>query len=432
MRMRGPRLSPVLLAAGLLSGLSGVGQASGPQPATLTAFTGATLMNGTGVSPDAVIVVRNGRIERIGPAPRTPVPEGARVVDLKGRFVVPGLISTHAHVSDVQGAGPRAYTRENTLRQLGLFARYGITSVWSLGGERAPAFDARDAQATAELDRARIHVAGDVISAATPAEARRRVAAVAAREPDIIKIRVDDNLGTSPKMAPDVYRAVIDEAHTRGLRVAAHIFSLDDAKALLRAGVDMIAHSVRDAEIDDEFVALMRARDVPYCPTLTRELATFVYRSTPSFFSDPFFRAEADPALVARLSEPARQQAMRDSRTAQAYETALQVARRNVRRAVAAGLLVVMGTDSGAFPERFEGYFEHLELEMMVESGMTPAQALRAATGDAARAMRTPDVGTLAEGRWADLLVLDRNPLDDIRNTRAIASVWIAGHQVPR
>jgi imidazolonepropionase-like amidohydrolase len=430
-------MSGYLPAAGLTLALVWAVTSDGPAvlpQAGDVAFAGATVIDGTGGAPlaDAVVVVRGGRVAQVGPAASTPVPAGLSPVDLTGKYVVPGLISTHAHVSDVQGAGPRAYTAENTRRQLRLFARYGITTVWSLGGEQAPAFAAREAQDTPALDRARIHLAGDVITAATPDEARRRVAEVAAGKPDIIKIRVDDNLGTSPKMAPEVYRAVIDEAHRRGLRVAAHIFYLDDAKALLRAGVDMIAHSVRDRAIDDEFVALMKAGDVPYCPTLTRELATFVYRSTPDFFADPFFRTEADPALVARLQEPARQQAMRASRSAQQYEKALAIARDNVRRASDAGLLVVMGTDSGAFPERFEGYFEHLEMAMMVESGMTPAQALRSATADAARAMGTPDVGQIVPGRWADLLVLEADPLVDIRNTRRIASVWVAGNRVER
>jgi imidazolonepropionase-like amidohydrolase len=241
---------------------------------------------------------------------------------------------------------------------------------------------------------------------------------------------VDDNLGTGAKMPPEVYRAVIDEAHRLGLRVAAHIFYLVDAKALLRAGVDMIAHSVRDRDIDDEFVQLMKARDVPYVPTLTRELATFVYESTPQFFTDPLFLREADPAVVARLREPARQETTRTSASARAYKAALVVAKRNLKRAADAGVLIAMGTDSGAFPERFEGYFEHLEMAMMAEAGLTPAEILRAATVNAARALGVEVVGRLTPGSWADFVVLDRDPLEDIRHTRSIASVWIAGNQV--
>ena len=405
-----------------------------PAQEPVRAFTGARLVDPATarVTENATLLVRGGRIDAAGPGTSVRVPPGATTRDLGGQFVVPGLISVHVHVSDVHGDRPRAYTEENTLRQLGVFARYGITTVWSLDGERAPAFAARDSQNTPALGRTRLYIAGSAIVGKTADEARQMVATVAALKPDVIKIRVDDNLGATAKMSPEVYRAVIDEAHRRGLRVAAHVFYLDDAKDLLRAGVDVIAHSVRDKDIDDEFIASMKARNVPYCPTLTREVSTFVYESTPPFFSDPFFLREADPDVVARLRQPARQEAMRSSKTAQAYKAALAVARRNLARAANAGLLIAMGTDAGPFPERFQGYFEHLEMEMMVEAGMTPAQVLRAATVDAARTMKVEGVGELKPGAWADFVALERNPLEDIRYTRRIAGVWIAGNAVAR
>ena len=405
-----------------------------PRAASTIVLTGANIVfNGDdGVTGPATIVIEGGRVTAIGAPDRVPVPTAARVVDLGGHFVIPGLVSAHAHVSDVDALRPRAYTIANTLRQLGVFARYGITTVWSLGGEQRPAFEARDAQAVASLDRARIYLAGEIVTGSTPDEARAAVARVAATRPDVIKIRVDDNLGTTAKMAPGVYRAVIDEAHRRGLRVAVHIFYLDDAKDVLRAGADVIAHSVRDREVDDEFLSLMRERGAAYVPTLTREVSTFVFETTPAFFDDPFFTKEADRDLVVQLREPARQAAMRASGSAQRYKAGLDVALRNLKRVADAGLLVAMGTDSGAFPERFEGYFEHVELEMMVAAGLTPTQVLRAATSGAARAMRLDDVGTLRPGAWADLLVLTGNPLADIRHTRSIADVRIAGNVVPR
>lgn len=409
----------LVLTAGLMPGGSPMGA---QLQAGLVAVTGARLVD-LGATPritSGVILIKDGRIVHAGPTASVTVPNGARTVDLDGRFVAPGLISAHVHMSNTTPVDA----------QLGVFARYGITSVLSLGGEPASAFRTRTDQATPPLSRSRLFLAGDIITAATPDAARVDVARVAALTPDMIKIRVDDNLGTTQKMPPEVFRAVIDEAHRHGLRVAAHVFYLDDAKALLRAGVDMIAHSVRDRAIDAEFIALMKERTVPYCPTLTRELSTFVYESTPAFFEDPFFLREADPAVVARLKEPARQRAMEQSKSAQAYKAALVVAERNLKAAVDAGLLVVMGTDSGPFPERFQGYFEHLEMTMMVGAGLTPAQVLRSATVDAARAMRQAEVGTLAPGSWADFVVLDRNPLEDIRNTRTIHSVWIAGQRL--
>lgn len=421
-----------LLAVAFTSLGLAAGFAQTPSSA-VKAFTGARLINpGSAPVDGAVIVVRGGKVEAAGPARSVRIPKGAAVHDLSGKFVIPGLITAHAHISDVQGAGPRSYTAENTLRQLGVFARYGVTAVWSLGGEREPAFKIRDAQNTPALDHARLFLAGDVITAATPEQARAMVAKVAATRPDVIKVRVDDQLGTAVKMPPDVYGALIEEAHKRGLRVAVHIFALEDAKGVLRAGADFIAHSVRDREIDDEFIRLMKQRGAAYCPTLTRELSTFVYESTPAFFSDPFFLKEADAAVVARLREPGRQKEMRESKSARAYKAALPVANRNLKKAAAAGIPIAMGTDSGAFPERFEGYFEHVEMKMMAEAGLSPAQILRSATIDAARAMKVEGIGSIRRGAWADFVVLDRDPLADIANTSAISSVWIAGNPVRR
>ena len=136
--------------------------------------------------------------------------------------------------------------------------------------------------------------------------------------------------------------------------------------------------------------------------------------------------------MVAQLQEPQRQEAVRQSASARGYKAALVVARRNLKKAADAGLLIAMGTDAGAFANRFQGYFEHIEMEMMAESGLTPAQVLRAATRDAARALKVEGVGTLTPGAWADFVVLESDPLKDTRNTRRIASVWVAGNPVKR
>ena len=209
------------------------------------------------------------------------------------------------------------------LDQLRRYARYGVTTVVSLGDDRDEGFRVRDEQETAALDRARLYVAGPVVDATTPDAARAQVAALAARKPDWVKIRVDDTLGTTPKMAPAVYRAVIDEAHARGLRVAAHLFYLEDARGLLAAGVDLVAHSIRDAPVDAALVAELARRGTCLCPTLTRELSAFVYAEEPAFFADPFFLKEADPAVLAELRAPERRERVRANPASARYREAL-------------------------------------------------------------------------------------------------------------
>ncbi|HEY7513824.1 MAG TPA: amidohydrolase family protein [Vicinamibacteria bacterium] len=420
-------LGPVLVVASLTAR----GGATAPA-SRVRAFVGARLFDGSGRPPveKAVLVVEDGRFVAVGA--EVAVPKGAERVDLAGRFVLPGLVNAHGHVGETRGlrAGPELYTRENVLDHLRLYARYGVTTVVSLGGDRDEGFRVRDEQQTASLDRARLYVAGTVVDGATPEAARAQVETVAAKKPDWVKIRVDDNLGTTPKMTPEVYGAVIEEAHRRRLRVAAHLFYLEDARGLLEAGADFLAHSVRDREVDPPFVAELKRRGTCLSPTLMREVSTFVYAEEPDFFADPFFLKAADPAVVAELRTPERRERMRASPAAARYREALKVASRNLKALSDAGVPVAMGTDSGP-PARFQGYFEHRELQLMVEAGLTPAQALFAATGGAARCMGLADVGRIEPKAWADFLVLRSDPLADVRNTTTLESVWIAGQRLP-
>jgi len=416
--------------------------AAAPQQASVRAFVGATVIDGMPGAPiaRATIVVRDGRIVAIGP--RVDVPKHAAIVDLAGRTIVPGLINAHGHVGETVGlrSGPDLYSRDNVIAQLRLYARYGVTTVLSLGGDQTASFEFRNAQNVPTLDRARLFVAGPVLTPGTPEEAVAAVGRVAALRPDFVKIRVDDNLGTTSKMPESVYRAVIDAAHRQKLRVAAHVFYQADAKALLRAGVDLIAHSVRDVDVDDELVQLLKERSVCVCPTLTREVSTFIYETRPAFFDDPFFLREADtpsgggaPLLrevIEQLQDPKRQKAMRESSAAARYKVALETASRNLRKLVDSGVRVAFGTDSGP-PARFQGYFEHMELELMAKAGLTPQQILQSATSNAARCIGVGDIGTLKAGAWADFVVLKENPAADIRKMRTIESVYVAGNQVP-
>ena len=397
-----------------------------PTTALVQAWVGARIIDGTGkpAIEDATLVISGGRIEAVGKGVK--VPAGAERIDAKGKTIIPGLICAHGHVSD---AG-----------QFGVYLRDGITTILSLGGDKEFALREQSQKATPGT-APRLYVAGVIqdssaipgaVVVRTPDEARKSVDELIRNKPDIVKVRVDDMLGARPKMSPEVYQAVIDEAHKNGFRTAAHVVLLDDAKALVRAGVDYIAHSVRDREVDEEFISLMKKRNVFYSPTLTRELAVFTYAETPSFFTDPFFLKEADPAEIAKMKDPKRQEATRNDQGALWYKAHMAIAMRNLKTLSDAGIVIAAGTDSGGGPGRFQGYFEHLELEYETKAGLTPMQALVSATSGAAQALNvSKQVGTLEKGKLADFLVLSANPLDDIRNTRTIESVWIGGVRVP-
>ena len=399
-------------------------------PGGVKAFTGARVIDGTDRAPidNATIVVRGGKVVAVGPGASVTVPAGAERIALTGKHVIPGLVNAHGHVGNTVGMEQGKYSADNVLRDLRTYAAYGVTTVYSLGDDQEAGFKARDAQNVPTLDRARLYVAGPVLAPKTPDEARKQVGEVAAMKADIVKIRVDDNLGATQKMAPEIYKAVIDEAHKKNMRVAVHLFYLEDAKAVLDAGADFIAHSVRDVEVDDAVVAMLKRRDVCYCPTLMREVSTFVYESTPSWFSDPLFLKHADAKTLEQLKEPARQTAMKNSRSAQRYKAGLEVANRNLKKLTDAGIKIAMGTDTGP-PARFQGYFELMELEMMAKAGLTPKQVLASATRDAARCQKLNDVGTLEANKWADFVVLDADPLANISNTRKINAVYIAGNR---
>jgi imidazolonepropionase-like amidohydrolase len=424
-------LSVAVLVASLIAASTGP-VVRAQAPGAVKAFTGARVIDGTDRAPidNATILVRDGRVAAVGPAASVTVPAGAERVSLAGKTVIPGLINAHGHVGNTVGLEQGHYSADNVQRDLRTYASYGITTVFSLGDDQAAGFAARDSQRTPSLDRARLFVAGPVLAPKTVDEARKLVDEDAAMKVDIVKIRVDDNLGTTPKMAPEIYRAVIDEAHKKGLTVAVHLFYLDDAKAVLDAGADFIAHSVRDASVDDAFIAMLKRRNICYCPTLMREVSTFVYESTPAWFSDPLFLKHADAKSLETLKQPARQEQMRNSKSAQRYKAGLEVASRNLKKLSDAGVPIAMGTDTGP-PARFQGYFELMELELMAKAGLTPKQVLASATRDAARCMKLDrELGTLESNKWADFVALDADPLANIANVKKISAVYVAGNVV--
>jgi imidazolonepropionase-like amidohydrolase len=242
---------------------------------------------------------------------------------------------------------------------------------------------------------------------------------------------VDDNLGAIEKMSRDALTAAMEVAKAAGVPVATHIFYMDDAAMMLGMGTSLIAHSVRDQQVSDEFVQTMLDSGVCYVPTLVREVSTFVYGERPSFFDDPFFLEAAKQSQIDRVSDPEFMERMATSPTAATYREALKQAQDNLRIMIGAGVPVAFGTDSGP-AGRFPGYFEHMEFNLMSEAGLTAREILLSATSVAASCLQLDDVGTLEPGKWADFVVIEQNPLADVNALHSIKGVYVAGNPVAR
>ncbi len=401
-----------------------------PQPGIgAIAYTGAEIWDGTGsaLQQGMVLVARDGRIEGL----MADVPAGAEIVDLSGRFIVPGFVNAHGHVS---GRWADDSVRDATSRVRGdleLYARYGVTTILSLGGAPAETLAIRDAQASPSLAHARVFVAGQVVAGNTADQASAVALANLENGVDWLKLRVDDNLGTGTKMPWAAVQVAMNAAKASEVPVATHIFYMEDAYRLLNMGTGLIAHSVRDREVSDEFVQAMLDTGVCYVPTLVREVSTFVYAERPDWFDDPFFLEAAKQSEIDRVSQAEFRAQVAASPTAAGYRNALGQAQDNLRILVGSGVPIAFGTDSGP-AGRFPGYFEHMEFDLMAEAGLTSREILMSATSVAAQCLDLDDVGTLEAGKWADFVVLRENPINDIRAARSIDAVYIAGNSVAR
>lgn len=420
---------------------------------TQTVFNHARLIDGTGrpAMEDATVVVERGHIVAAGKVYPATAPD-AQVIDCAGQTIMPALISDHSHVGLVKDGkvSPDNYTAENITAVLKRYEAYGVTTVLSLGVNKDLLYELRAAQRAGQLAGAEVFSADHGIGVAnaappipggmdqiarpqTPAEARQVVREMAARKADIIKVWVDDFFGSvEPKMPPEIYAAVIDEAHQQGLRVAAHVFHLDDAKQLLRDGLDVVAHSVRDAEVDAEFIELMKRNHAAYIPTLELDEAQYVFAEHPVWMESVAFRTAAEPKLLETWLSPEYAQKMQANPLTPKNRAAHAMAMRNVKTLHAAGVLIGFGTDSGATPARLPGWAEHRELQLLVEAGLQPMEAIVCATRNAAVVLLGPEAnrGTLEPGRRADFIVLAGNPLEDIRNTTKLVAIYHGGVRV--
>jgi imidazolonepropionase-like amidohydrolase len=414
-----PSRPSVAVPALLLSTLVVVSACGGsppaePQPVTsdAIAYEGARLIIGDGeVIENGTLVVERDRLLAVGSADTVDVPDGAVRIDLAGRTVMPAIIDTHTHL----GA-----TREDLVEGLQRKAYYGIGVAMSLGQDGGDlAFQLR---AETLPNAARLRTAGRGITRPEPGrndtpywisteeEARTAVQELATRKVDLVKIWVDDRDGQFDKLTPELYSAIIDEAHQHGLRVTAHLFTLEDAKGLLRAGIDAFAHSIRDMNVDEEVIALFHEHPrVVLVPNL------------------PATGVATDLGWLNGTIPPDElQQMQKRSIDRPDAQEAFSIQARNLARLSTEGVTIAFGTDGSA------GWSPHAEMQDMVLAGMTPADVIVAATSSSAKLLALDDVGTLEAGKTADFIVLEANPLDDIINTRRIVDVYLRGTAIDR
>jgi imidazolonepropionase-like amidohydrolase len=427
------------------------GQAQRPSPGATILFEGARLIAGDGTPPieNAAFVVDGGNITRIGKKGDVTRP-GAMRVDLAGKTVMPTLINAHGHPGFQKGLtyARENYTRETYIDDLNRAAYYGVGAVVAQGIDPGDLpFQIRAEQQAGTLGGARLFTAGRGIGApnagpgaeayrgvayevTTPDEGRTSVREMVAKKVDVIKVWVDDRNGRAPRMPPAVFRAIIEEAHTHGVRVNAHVFYLSDARELVDAGVDAFAHLVRDREMDDALVEAIVRRTVYVMPNLGGAERTTHAAAPPwlgSWLSGPLLLSDTVSANVIQRMKDGR----REPAEAAASRDRYAILQRSLARLNAAGARIILGSDTG-LPDHFFGFAEQRELQLMVAAGMTPAQVIVAATSRPAEYLRLRNIGTLAAGKSADFLVLDANPLDDITNTRRISKVYLRGRELDR
>ena len=396
--------------------------------AQITVLTHATVIDGTGAAPenDVSVVMENGVIRDMGPSSKITAPTGAAVMDLTGKFIVPGIINAHGHVDA---------NRDPQLRQ---YALYGVTTTTNMGFDPDDIAAFKAEQKRGNLRGARILTVKYRFMSEpfkpgseykTPDEARAKVDEIVGKGADFVKVWIDSQNGKLVKLSPEFCAAVMDQARKHGKITMAHVYEYADAKMIVDKGVNILAHNVRDQEIDADFVATLKRRNVSVISTLAREEGMFVYGEAPAWIDDPFFRKGLSAERLAILKTKKREEQAKDPELAR-NKRAFEIDKINIKKLSDAGVRVALGTDSGGAPDRFfiQGFFEHRQMELMIQAGLTPMQVIQAFSKNAAETLGIDkEFGALAKGKAADLLVLEKNPLENITHMRTIQAVYLGG-----
>jgi imidazolonepropionase-like amidohydrolase len=436
------------LAATLIGVSACLSWLSAQQPGTAVLLDGARLITGNPEAPveRSAILVENGRFARVARAGEIPLPAGGTRVDVSGKTIMPALIDIHNHIGwtdqRTNVATTTSYSREMVVDHLRRYAYFGFSAAMSLGLDRWNADPEMPYKLRDEVipNAARFLTAGRGIAAtpmagppvdyrlgvpfgaATEAEGRERVRELKAKNVEMIKIWVDDRQGKVPKLKVSVYEAIIDEAHKNNMRVVSHIFNLDDGKQLLKSGVDGFGHGVRDKDIDDEYLTILKQHPRVWIgPNLPgRQLSAEEASAQIDWISGAL-----PPSQVKRLRD---QLANRQGGGGGGGGDMFGIQCRNLKKIHDAGAILGLGTDGNGDI----GWGGHVELADMVFCGLTPAEAITAGTRTSAEILKLTGLGTVATGKSADFLVLDANPLENILNTRKINKVYLRGKEVDR
>jgi len=349
------------------------------------------------------------------------VPRRMRTVDLTGKFIVPGIINAHGHV----GA--------KTEPQLRQYALYGVTTATSMQTDPDEVVQVREAQKKGELHGARVSTVKYRFApdpeVVTSEQARAKVDQIVAAGADYIKVWVDSGFGTRAKLSPEFCAAVLEQARKHGKLTVGHAYELADARMLVERGLNILGHNVRDREVDGDFIALLKQRNVTLNPTLIRDEFLFAYGDAPAWIDDPFFLKFVPPERLAVLKTKIRDEQAKHPQRA-LFKAGCEMNKINLKKLSDGGVRIALGTDSGGAADRFfiQGFSEHREMELMVQAGLTPMQVIQSFSKAASESLGiAKDFGTLAKGKAADLLVLEKNPLDNIANMRSLHTIYLGG-----